>query len=903
MKPGSRNTIRSATGAAKSPEFAGPALRSGAAAPFDRTFIGAILNLYRGRNTSILLSGILPSGAAVRDRNPALGIGRPPARNFRRNCLSGIDRAIRAARKFASTDVNGDRTMAENIAVPDGPDPAAARTVAPTFFNALPQFLPLAVFPLIFLALIYGGWWIVAPLVFFMLAGPLDLAFGDDERNMDPAKTPERKLFWHNLPVWGWALLWPPTLAFGLWQILVSGQFTVWEGILLALILAVEAQAVFIVGHELIHRRATWERRLGEFLLASASYPQYATEHVYIHHAQVGTPLDIGSAPKGQSFWHYFPREVASNLTGSWRVVRERLARKRLPVWHYSNPFWRYGLAVAFWYGLAFWMGGIWAVPVFAFLGFGCVFSMKISNYFQHYGLRRVRLANGRWEKVMPRHSWSADWKFSNWLFFNVQRHADHHAMVARHFPLLQIGSPDESPVLPGTYADMMPLVLRPKRWFEKMDPLVDQWRAHFYPEIDDWSAYDSPIAAARPEAFDAIVEIYGGAPRLAHWIERSPELLDALQDREFTDLDLPQGFGPDVEYESIARRGLARLYWTLEMGVREMRDQLAELPAADAGETAEVVRNWSNDKAFQVGMHVLRGNLSPAEARTALSNLAEASISTVLAAVVADFVDRAGPLRGGGIAAICLGDVASREVGPGVAIPMLFVHDGLEPGERDRLCRSFRERLGELARDSLVFSPLPTAGSALPALPLSELAGQGGPDTGDVPALTRALCVFECGDADIARRFDEARREVLGACGANESLISRLREPPEDSADTAVSAYARMRGGLADLERAARLLQLTGGEGFEDPAPTAASVLLGAGAEELAQAAAMWRDVQGVLRLVGGEGFDAAAAPRKTRSAIASACGHEDFDALQAAVAEAAARASREVDALRAHA
>ncbi|MYJ71869.1 MAG: hypothetical protein F4092_08895, partial [Rhodospirillaceae bacterium] len=157
------------------------------------------MNLYRGRNTSILLSGILPSGAAVRDRNPALGIGRPPARNFRRNCLSGIDRAIQAARKFASTDVNGDRTMAENIAVPDGPDPAAARTVEPSFFNALPQFLPLAVFPLIVLALIYGGWWIVAPLVFFMLAGPLDLAFGDDERNMDPAKTPERKLFWQNL--------------------------------------------------------------------------------------------------------------------------------------------------------------------------------------------------------------------------------------------------------------------------------------------------------------------------------------------------------------------------------------------------------------------------------------------------------------------------------------------------------------------------------------------------------------------------------------------------------------------------------------------------------------------------------------------------------------------------------
>jgi len=102
-----------------------------------------------------------------------------------------------------------------------------------------------------------------------------------------------------------------------------------------------EAQAVFIVGHELIHRRRQWERRLGEFLLASASYPQYATEHVYIHHAFVGTPLDVGSAPRGESLWHYFPREVANNLLGSWRVARERLARKGLPAWHRSNPFWR----------------------------------------------------------------------------------------------------------------------------------------------------------------------------------------------------------------------------------------------------------------------------------------------------------------------------------------------------------------------------------------------------------------------------------------------------------------------------------------------------------------------------------------------------------------------------------
>ena len=786
---------------------------------------------------------------------------------------------------------------------PSGAD--IPRQIEPSIRSALPHYLPLGIFPLILVAAVQGGWWLLPPLLFMSVAGPLDRVLGRDGRIMDPAKISERHLLWHNLPVWIWAVLWPLTLIFGLWQILVVDQFAIWESLLLAIILTMEGQAVFVVGHELVHRRSTWERRLGEFLLSSASYPQYATEHIYIHHAMVGTPHDVGSAPKGESFWKYFPREIVSNLVNSWKVVGERLARRRLPVWHHSNPFWRYGLSVAFWYGVVFWMGGVWAVPVFAFLGLCCVFSMKLSNYFQHYGLRRVRLPNGRWEKVMPRHSWSADWKFSNWMFFNMQRHADHHAMAARHYPLLQVRSSDESPELPGTYGDMMNMVLRPKRWFAKMDPLVDEWRRHFYPEIDDWSAYDSPISAARPDAFDAIVEIFGAAPRLAAWIERNSELLDTLQDREFTDLDLPKGFGPDRQYETIARRGLTRLYWTREMGIPEMKELIAELPTADASESAEIVRNWSNDKAFQIGMHVVRGNLSPGEARTALSNLAEASISTVLDAVVADFVERAGPLRAGGVGAVFLGDLASRDVYPGVAIDMLFVNDSPNSGESEGLCRRFRRALADLAQDSLLFSPIPAGVESLPALPLSELAERyGTPVPGEISVLARARCMFECGDSELGRRFAEARRRVLAEYGANEALVARLREPMEDGAETGVSAYARMRGGLADVERAARLLQLTeAAAGLDDPAPSAATIFVAAGDEPLAQAAAMWRDVQGVTRLIGEEGFDTAAAGSKVKTLVANACGHEDFDALTSAVAETASAAAARIDALRSRA
>ena len=781
----------------------------------------------------------------------------------------------------------------------------------PSLRNALPHFLPLAIFPLIVAALLQGGWWIAGPFAFFALVGPLDAAFGDDERNMNPGKTSERQLFWHNLPVWGWALLWPPTLVFGLWQILAAGQFEVWEGLLLALVLALEAQAVFIIGHELIHRRATWERRLGEFLLASASYPQYATEHVYVHHAWVGTPFDVGSAPKGQSFWNYFPREVVSNLTSSWRVVRERLERKGLPVWHYGNPFWRYGIATAFWYGLIFWLGGPWAVPAYALLCLGVVMSMKISNYMQHYGLRRIRLPNGRFEKVRPRHSWNANYRFSNWMFYNMQRHPDHHAVASRPYPLLQNHGADVSPQLPGSYARMFNLVVRPKRWFETMDPLVDQWRARFYPEIEDWSAYDSPVSAARPEAFDTIAEIYGTAPRLAKWIERSPGLLDSLSGREFTDLDLPKGFGPDPDTETVARRGLTRLYWTREFGVAEMRERIAELPVSDTRDMVETVRNWSNDKAFQVGMHTLRGNLSPVEAGTALANLAEAAIAAVLSAAVAELGDRYGARGAGGFAAVVMGDLASREAAPGVALDILFVHEARTGDAYGSLCRRCFDALRELSQGSLLFAPVPRSSKGRTARSLSEFSAhcRTSVSTSELLELTRARSIFEYGTVEAGKRFEEARRDALASGAARDALIAELREMRSGTAEAGLSAIEDMRGGLRDIERAARLVQLIeAGALPADPAPTAASVILAAAANgrieeraaaELADAARLWRSLRGMLRLVADGGASAETPRPGIRDVLARSGGLDDFDGLAAAVAAAAGRAADAIGAL----
>ena len=783
------------------------------------------------------------------------------------------------------------------------------RVVEPSVSNALPHFVPLALFPLVVAAVMYGGWWLAGPFVFFTLADRFDRLFGVNERNMDPATTRESQLFLYKLSLWLWAAFWPITFVFALWQMLIAGHLALWEIGFTGAILTMVAQTVFVAGHELVHRRALWERRLGEFLLASVSYPHYATEHVYIHHPRVCTPLDPGSAPKGVSFWQYLPAEVANNLLGAWRFERRRLRRRHLPPWHYTNAFWRYAVETAAWYGLILWWGGPWAALLYAALCGSVVFSMKISNYVQHYGLRRIRGPTGRFEPVKPRHAWSAAYKFTNWLYYNMQRHADHHTSN-RRYPLLQHHGEAASPQLPGSYTQMNGMALFPKRWFETIDPLLDRQRARFYPEIDDWSAYDSRAFAARPDAFDVIVEIHAAAPRLAGWINRSPALLDTLREREFTALELPAGFLSDSESESIARRGLARLYWTHELSVSEMKDQLADVPVQDAGEAVEAALEWSNGKVFQIAMHTMRGSLTMREAGTALSRVAEASIATVLAAVEEDFADRGVPRASGGVAVAVLGPLAGEDAMPGTELDFRCVYDGGPARYYEALCRRFRKALRALSRDNLLLAPVPRGGLDGPHSLAAFEEQLRNPGSGrELVALARARCVFVSGDDEIEERFAQALRDAPGHGAARGMLMAELREAAASEVEPDLLSIADMPGGLGDLERAALALRWApGGDGSEMRNGDPASVFRTAGsrgliaddaAERLAEAATLWRNLHGSLRLVAGDEFAVDTARATVKAVVAEACGLTDFDALAATIRQAAARAATDIAAL----
>jgi alkane 1-monooxygenase len=92
-------------------------------------------------------------------------------------------------------------------------------------------------------------------------------------------------------------------------------------------------------------------------------------------------------------------------------------------------------------------------------------------NYIEHYGLMRKETTPGRYEKVLPRHSWNSDHPLSRAVLFELSRHSDHHSNVGRKYQILR--HHDSSPELPTGYPGMILLALIPPLWFRVMNKKV----------------------------------------------------------------------------------------------------------------------------------------------------------------------------------------------------------------------------------------------------------------------------------------------------------------------------------------------------------------------------------------------------------------------------------------------
>ncbi|MEL6676826.1 MAG: fatty acid desaturase, partial [Bacteroidota bacterium] len=99
---------------------------------------------------------------------------------------------------------------------------------------------------------------------------------------------------------------------------------------------------------------------------------------------------------------------------------------------------------------------------------------LETVNYIEHYGLRREKLPSGKYERVMPRHSWNANYELGRIMLYELTRHSDHHYMASKKFQILD--HHEEAPEMPFGYPSAMILAHFPPLWFYVMDRKIQQY-------------------------------------------------------------------------------------------------------------------------------------------------------------------------------------------------------------------------------------------------------------------------------------------------------------------------------------------------------------------------------------------------------------------------------------------
>lgn len=227
--------------------------------------------------------------------------------------------------------------------------------------------------------------------------------------------------------------------------------------------------------HELGHRTSKFEQFLAQGLLLSTLYTHFFIEHNRGHHKYVATPKDPASARLNESVYHFVIRSIIGSYRSAWDIQVELLKKNGHSFISFQNNMLIYtGLQLVL-IGLIFSYGG-WLL-VLSFLGTAITGALllEVINYIEHYGLQRKLIAEGKYERVMPWHSWNANYPVGRIMLFELTRHADHHYKASRKYQVLRHW--DESPELPAGYPAMMLLSTIPPLWFAIMNPKAEKVR------------------------------------------------------------------------------------------------------------------------------------------------------------------------------------------------------------------------------------------------------------------------------------------------------------------------------------------------------------------------------------------------------------------------------------------
>lgn len=329
-------------------------------------------------------------------------------------------------------------------------------------------------------------WYAVIPL--------LDAVFGNDPNNPPEAAVARleadryyRVLTWLTVPVHY------ASLIGAVWWV-ATRPMAWWEVVTLALSLGIVNGLALNTGHELGHKKQAFDRWMAKVVLAVVGYGHFFIEHNKGHHRDVATPEDPATSRMGENIYKFSLREIPGAFRRAWELEKVRLARGGKSVWSLDNEIIQPLLITISTYGLLLVAFGpdpklLVFLPIQMAFGW---WQLTSANYIEHYGLLRQKMADGRYERALPRHSWNSNHIASNLILFHLQRHSDHHAHPTRSYQSLRDfkGLPE----LPTGYPGMFFMALIPPIFRRVMDPRVVQWAEGDLAKIQIDAAHRDPI-------------------------------------------------------------------------------------------------------------------------------------------------------------------------------------------------------------------------------------------------------------------------------------------------------------------------------------------------------------------------------------------------------------------------
>ncbi len=349
-----------------------------------------------------------------------------------------------------------------------------------------------------------------------------------------------------------------------------------------------------------------------------------------------------------------------------------------------------------------------------------------------------------------------------------------------------------------------------------------------------------------------------------------------------------------------------------------------------DFEDTLDRLRRWAGERRFQVGVQLLRRALDGTQAGAVLADIAQTAMAALLPRVEAEFARRHGRVPGGTFAVIGMGRLGSREMTLASDLDLILIYDappGIETSDGPYLVpvMAYFARLSQRLISAIT---APTAEGRLYDVDMRlRPSGEAGPIashfdgfahyqsesawTWEHMALTRARPV--AGDPGLCQRISEALAAVLRSPRDPEKLVidvaAMRRRIAEENPRPSPWDLRNRPGGLIDLEfivqflilrHAASSPQILHHRTAEAIAALGdAGLLLPQAEHELANAAALFRNVQAALTLLGDGSPPTLVLAEPDAAALAACAGAVDFARLDADITGAAARVSSWYDRL----